>query len=204
MNSFHVNFTIISFVFLGLGLEYGDVPCGGVVAGVWFTFWLCVQLGLLPIGWQDTWGGHHDYCQWWDSERRHLLPYHYWETAETSGLVTDIRGSGVNKKLVPNIYPCRRLQDKTDCQCWPWLTLAVPSYLFRRTSSWRGGGALAIKPSWAVRGYNRFKISLLWHHITGIKSRLLWLVDCVLLVVPMPQQCLMWQSSPTELVSSSA
>ena len=34
MNSVHVNFTIISFVFLGLGLEYGDVPCGGVVAGV--------------------------------------------------------------------------------------------------------------------------------------------------------------------------
>ena len=25
---------LVSFVFLGLGLEYGDVPCGGVVAGV--------------------------------------------------------------------------------------------------------------------------------------------------------------------------
>ena len=48
------------------------------------------------------------------------------------------------------------------------------------------------------------KFHHLWHRITGIKSRLLWLVDCVLLVVPMPQQCLMWQSSPTELVSSSA
>ena len=71
------------------------------------------------------------------------------------------RESGVNKKRVPNIYPCRRLQDKTDCQCWLWLTLEVPSYLFRRTSSWKGAGALAIKPSWAVRGFNRLWASIL-------------------------------------------
>ena len=42
---------------------------------------------------------------------------------------------GCMKKLVPDIHPCRRLQDKTDCQCWLWLTLEVPSCLFRRTSS---------------------------------------------------------------------